>query len=141
MSGTLPGMPVLKSIDPDRIANPMHTILILAYYFPPMGLGGVQRPLKFARYLPAFGWRPVVATVKEVSYYNQDRTLLGELPEEVVVSRPESLDPFRLAYYSGQQVRATGRTYSRRRSLAPWVLVPYSQIGWVPFVVPRAFWK
>ncbi|MDP6053355.1 MAG: glycosyltransferase [Candidatus Latescibacteria bacterium] len=116
----------------------MRTVLILAYYFPPMGLGGVQRPLKFSKYLPQFGWRPIVATVKDVSYYSQDTTLLGELPEEVVVSRSGSLDPLRLAYCLGKQEKPIGRTRGRARSLAQWMLFPDNQIGWVPFVVMRA---
>ncbi|MBF8247681.1 MAG: glycosyl transferase family 1, partial [Bacteroidetes bacterium] len=35
-------------------------VLIIAYYFPPMGLSGVQRTVKFAKFLPKFGWKPTV---------------------------------------------------------------------------------
>lgn len=35
-------------------------MLVLLYYFPPMGGSGVQRPLKFLKYLPEFGWQPIV---------------------------------------------------------------------------------
>jgi glycosyltransferase involved in cell wall biosynthesis len=116
----------------------MRTVLILAYYFPPMGLGGVQRPLKFAKYLPEFGWRPIVATVKDVAYYNQDSSLLEELPDDAVVSRSGSLDPLRLAHHLGRQKKTATRTQSTGRSLARWFLFPDNQIGWVPFVVLRA---
>src|SRR5688500_7876120 len=37
-------------------------VLFLRYYFPPLGGAGVQRSVKFARYLPDFGYRPVVVT-------------------------------------------------------------------------------
>lgn len=40
----------------------MRRVLVLAYHFPPVGGGGVQRSLKFVRYLPEFGWQPVVVT-------------------------------------------------------------------------------
>src|SRR4051794_41976071 len=36
------------------------SVLYLAYFFPPRGGAAVQRSLKFARYLPEFGWRPLV---------------------------------------------------------------------------------
>ena len=40
----------------------MTKILILAYYFPPIGGGGVQRVVKFVKYLPQFGYKPIVVT-------------------------------------------------------------------------------
>ncbi len=42
-------------------------VLMIAYYFPPMGGAGVQRTLKFAKYLPEFGWSPHVLTVRDSS--------------------------------------------------------------------------
>jgi glycosyltransferase involved in cell wall biosynthesis len=66
-------------------------VLVIAYYFPPMGLSGVQRTLKFVKYLPDFGWNPVVLTTDSPSYYAFDDTLLSELPEDIAVYRaPES---------------------------------------------------
>ena len=41
----------------------MKKVLIIAYYWPPAGGAGVQRVLKFAKYLPKFGWEPVILTV------------------------------------------------------------------------------
>ena len=76
-------------------------LLFLAYYFPPMGMGGVQRAAKFARYLPEFGWTPHVVTVKPVRYYAWDESLLEEL-RGVQVHRTGSLDPARLAYLFGR---------------------------------------
>ena len=54
-------------------------VLVIAYYFPPMGLSGVQRTLKFVKYLPEFGWRPIVLTAGETPYYAHDPSLLEEL--------------------------------------------------------------
>ena len=39
----------------------MKRFLMIAYYYPPMGDGGVFRNLKFTHYLPEHGWRPSVA--------------------------------------------------------------------------------
>ncbi|MCX7983892.1 MAG: glycosyltransferase family 4 protein [Bacteroidetes bacterium] len=56
-------------------------VLMIAYYFPPMGLSGVQRTAKFAKYLTRYGWKPIVVTIEPMGYYAFDETLLGELEE------------------------------------------------------------
>jgi len=38
----------------------MKKVLIITYYWPPAGGPGVQRVLKFAKYLPEFGWQPII---------------------------------------------------------------------------------
>ncbi|MBO4370447.1 MAG: glycosyltransferase family 4 protein [Paludibacteraceae bacterium] len=67
----------------------MKNILIIAYYFPPSGGSGVQRWLKFVKYLPQFGYRPIVLTVDPTtaSYPQTDESLLKEIPQEAVVVR------------------------------------------------------
>jgi glycosyltransferase involved in cell wall biosynthesis len=59
--------------------QPLLNVLVIAYYFPPMGLSGVQRTLKFVKYLPDFGWRPIVLTAGETPYYAHDESLLEEI--------------------------------------------------------------
>lgn len=59
----------------------MNKVLIISYYFPPMGMGGVQRTLKFAKYLKEFGWDPVVITDSPKKYYAVDESLLKEAVE------------------------------------------------------------
>lgn len=44
--------------------TPGRKVLFIAYYFPPVAGGGVQRLAKFVKYLPAAGWLPVVLTVQ-----------------------------------------------------------------------------
>jgi glycosyltransferase involved in cell wall biosynthesis len=60
-------------------APPGLNVLVIAYYFPPMGLSGVQRTLKFVKYLPEFGWRPIVLTAGDTPYYAHYPSLLEEL--------------------------------------------------------------
>lgn len=62
----------------------MFKVLILAYYFPPMGLSGVQRVTKFVKYLPQFGWSPRVITCEPGTYYAFDETLLSDIPGDKV---------------------------------------------------------
>lgn len=64
-------------------------VLVIAYYFPPMGLSGVQRTLKFVKYLPYFGWDPVVVTTNSPAYYAYDNTLLDDLHNEISIYRTE----------------------------------------------------
>jgi hypothetical protein len=69
----------------------MKTVAILAYHFPPLGGAGVQRSLKFARYLPDHGYRPLVITGPgraDGRWTPADQTLLEELPDVRVVRVP-----------------------------------------------------
>ncbi len=56
-----------------------HNVLVISYYFPPMGLSGVQRTLKFVKYLPDFGWNPIILTTQPKSYYAFDDELEHEV--------------------------------------------------------------
>ena len=69
----------------------MKNVLVIAYVFPPIGGGGVQRTLKFVKYLPAFGWRPLVLTSKQAVFDYFDHTLVDEIPSEAKVYRTTSL--------------------------------------------------
>jgi glycosyltransferase involved in cell wall biosynthesis len=72
-------------------------VLIIAYYFPPMGLSGVQRTVKFAKFLPKYGWKPTVLTVEPTGYYAFDDTLLKEAEEAgVKIVRTLSYDVNRI---------------------------------------------
>ncbi|MBE3139730.1 MAG: glycosyl transferase family 1, partial [Thermoplasmata archaeon] len=67
----------------------MNKVLIITYYWPPSGGAGVQRWLKFAKYLPEFGWEPVILTVdpEYAAYPVTDNSLTAELPSSVKVHR------------------------------------------------------
>ncbi len=65
-----------------------NNVLVISYYFPPMGLSGVQRTLKFVKYLSTFGWNPTVLTTNVQSYYAFDETLINEIPE-ITICRTE----------------------------------------------------
>jgi hypothetical protein len=61
----------------------MKKVLIITYYWPPSGGPGVQRILKFVKYLPLFGWEPVILTVENGNYPSIDNTLLAEIPKDL----------------------------------------------------------
>src|SRR3712207_2800304 len=68
-------------------------VLIIAYMFPPIGGIGVIRPVQFAKYLPQFGWEPVILTVAQTDEYMMDASLLAELPPSVKIYRARSWEP------------------------------------------------
>lgn len=72
----------------------MKKILIITYYWPPSGGAGVQRWLKFAKYLPQYGWQPVVLTVdpRYASYPQRDESLVGETGEQCLVFTTKSFE-------------------------------------------------
>ena len=116
-------------------------LLFLSYYFPPLGMGGVQRAVKFARYLNEFGWRPYIVSVKDIFYYAKDESLLKEV-EFNPIYRTGSFDPARLAYFfSKLQFRPNKSQetsqYSSFANRLPVVFrhlfYPDSKILWMPF--------
>ena len=75
----------------ERTSDNKLNALVIAYYFPPMGLSGVQRTLKFVKYLPDFGWNPIVLTTDCQNYYAYDETLMKDIPEDTIIYKaPES---------------------------------------------------
>jgi glycosyltransferase involved in cell wall biosynthesis len=72
-------------------------VLIISYYFPPSGGAGVQRVLKLVKYLPEFGWQPVVLTVREdADFPARDPSLLDEIPAATPVHRTRIFEPYGL---------------------------------------------
>lgn len=74
----------------------MKKVLIISYYFPPSGGPGVQRVLKFVKYLPEFGWKPIVLTVKDGDFPARDESLLKEVPADIDVHRTDIFEPYDL---------------------------------------------
>jgi len=64
-------------------------VLIITYYWPPAGGAGVQRWLKFAKYLGDFGWEPIIYTPENPDPPSLDDSLLRDIPENIkVLSQP-----------------------------------------------------
>lgn len=70
----------------------MKTVIILAANFPPTGGVGVIRTLKFVKYLPSFGWEPIIVTLPNRSKRIIDDSLLVEIPSTAEVHRPFFFD-------------------------------------------------
>ncbi|PCN44872.1 glycosyl transferase family 1 [Brevibacillus laterosporus] len=68
-----------------------HNVLILSYIFPPIGGGGVPRPLKMAKYLGEFGWGVHVLTADPSYHATLDPSLLADVPTDVHIHRAKEL--------------------------------------------------
>ena len=95
----------------------MEKVLIITYYWPPSGGSGVQRWLKFVKYLPSFGWEPHVFTPENPSFAIQDPSLEKDVPPEAEVMRLPIWEPYDLFY------RLSGFTGSKTQP-SPTALVP-----------------
>lgn len=103
-------------------------LLMIAYFFPPLGGAGSLRPLKLAKYLPEFGWKPIVLTVRNPDwYYAQDPALLDELPKDILVFRTNMIRAA-WVYRILNPLRLSGADRWIRR----WLLHPDPQAGWIP---------
>ncbi|TDU39948.1 glycosyl transferase family 4 [Gelidibacter sediminis] len=81
--------------------------LIITYYWPPAGGPGVQRWLKFVKYLPDFGIHPVVYIPENPSYPLLDQTLLDDIPEDVTILKQPITEPYKLAEIFSKQASKT----------------------------------
>lgn len=125
-----------------------HNVLIICYGFPPIGGGGVPRPLKMAKYLGEFGWKVHVLTVDPAYHATLDPSLLAQLPPEVAIHRAKEwpLIPKRGAASGGTASAATGSSTPRPsvktilkkqavnllKKAKPYLLIPDDQILWMP---------
>lgn len=69
-------------------------VLIITYYWPPSGGAGVQRWLKFVKYLRNFGWEPVVYTPENPEYPAIDNSLLKDIPQGIEIVRTPIWEPY-----------------------------------------------
>ena len=72
-------------------------VLIVTYYWPPAGGPGVQRWLKFAKYLPEFGWEPIIYTPENPSYPLMDETLIKDIPKDLKIVKTNIWEPYQIA--------------------------------------------
>lgn len=74
----------------------VNRVLMIAFHFPPLrGSSGIQRTLKFAQYLPRFGWKPVVLSAHPRAFVNAGDDQLRDIPADVPVYRAFALDTSR----------------------------------------------
>lgn len=124
--------------------------MIITYYWPPSGGAGVQRSLKFVKYLTAFGIEPIVITVdpSQATYPILDESLLKEVSADVKVIRTRSFEPLKvLAAVKGKDnIPHGGFANTNKESITQKTLrfirgnffIPDARKGWVRFAVTAA---
>jgi glycosyltransferase involved in cell wall biosynthesis len=121
----------------------MKKVLIITYYWPPSGGSGVQRWLKFVKYLPSHGWEPHVFTPENPSFAVRDPSLENDVPVEAEVIRFPIWEPydifFKISGWFGVKKQATptvvpAANRSAFQSISTWVRGNF----FVPD--PRRFW-
>ncbi len=114
---------------------PNRNILLISYYFPPLGMGGVGRSLGLMKHLPKHGYNVTVLTVKDILYPEYDRTLLSGLDEDKII-RTDSCDPSRILYLLGARKKLSfGFSNTSILSL---LYYPDLKRGWNPFALRAA---
>ena len=130
----------------------MKKVLVISYYFPPSGGPGVQRVLKFVKYLPQFGWEPIVLTVDGGDFPARDESLLAEIPVATKVHRTRIFEPYGLyrkltgkpaaAPVDVENIPLGNKQRSLAEAIAGFVretfFIPDARIGWFPYAIPRA---
>ncbi|MDR0927699.1 MAG: hypothetical protein LBO69_08045 [Ignavibacteria bacterium] len=110
-------------------------VLVIAYYFPPLGLSGVQRTLKFVRYLPDYDWQPIVLTTGATNYYAFDETMEKEVAGTLIYRtekdpiNPSKNPQYKTAAYPSRFMQKT------RQIITQTLLVPDSRIKWKKYAV------
>ncbi len=100
----------------------MKELLMIAYYYPPLGGIGSLRPLKFSRYLSEYGWNTTVLTVLNDPDYTKDETLLSETPSNQQVIRAIRLPIYRtLRRFAKKGLRRYHLLYSFVDAQFDWV--------------------
>ncbi|SFI10286.1 glycosyltransferase family protein [Halpernia frigidisoli] len=82
--------------------NQPKKILIISYYWPPAGGPGVQRWLKFVKYLPEFGWKPTLFIPENPSYPIVDESLKNEVSPDLEIIKTKIWEPYQLAEKFGK---------------------------------------
>ncbi|MFN5371262.1 MAG: glycosyltransferase family 4 protein [Bacteroidia bacterium] len=128
----------------------MKKVLIITYYWPPSGGAGVQRWLKFVKYLPEFGIEPIVLTVdsEQAAYPVRDASLENDVSENVKVFRTPCTDYFKFyRIFSGKKELPTGGISSDGKSSLKQkimgfvrgnLLIPDPRRGWNSYAYQKA---
>lgn len=136
-----------------EVGVPRRKVLFIAYLFPPVAGGGVQRSSKFVKYLPHFGWEPIVLTVKEPYDFYTDKELLNEVKGNCNIYRTISIEPMKwvrkiLSKNSKRRIEKKSESELKvKKSLKPeflvrlktYLFIPDNEILWLPFGVWRGW--
>lgn len=113
------------------VAREPRRVLMFAYYFPPLGGGGVQRTAKYVKYLPSEGFEPIVVTGTPRGFFLRDAGLSRDVPAGTLIRRARAL-PLQTAQWKLDGLLRRAGIPTRLVNEALW---PDNHIGWLPAAV------
>ena len=123
-------------------------VLIITYYWPPSGGAGVQRWLRFSKYLPRFEWEPVILTVDPsyAAYPVTDDSLLSGLPSSVKIYKTPATDFFSIYKKNKSKIPSAGFANSAENTLLGKLMrfvrgnffIPDPRRGWNKYAFKKA---
>lgn len=121
----------------------MKKVLIITYYWPPSGGAGVQRWLKFAKYLPELGWQPIVYTPENPELPAVDESLEKDIPKDIEVIKQPIWEPYSwYRQFVGQKDKKIGSGFVSEKKepgllhkISVWVrgnfFIPDARMFWI----------
>jgi len=121
----------------------MKKVLIITYYWPPSGGAGVQRWLKFVKYLQNFNWEPIVYTAENPEMPVKDASLLRDIPNNIKIIKRKIWEPYHLyKWLSGKKGENINAAFlnengkkSRMAKLSVWIrgnfFIPDARKFWI----------
>jgi glycosyltransferase involved in cell wall biosynthesis len=110
-------------------------VLIITYYWPPAGGSGVQRWLKFVKYLQEYGIEPVVYTVDNARYLKEDKTLLDDVPRNTKVLKHSIWEPTDLLFWKKKKSQKSGISNISQNRFLSFIrgnfFIPDPKVFWV----------
>ena len=110
-------------------------VLIITYYWPPAGGSGVQRWLKFVKYLQNFGIEPIVFTVDNPNYPKEDTSLLNEVPKNITILKQPIWEPTDVMFWKKKNQQKKDVSNSVNNGLLSFIrgnfFIPDPKVFWV----------
>lgn len=121
----------------------MKKVLFITYFWPPSGKASLHWPLKIIKYLPKYGWQPVVLTVDEDTFSAKDESLSKDIDPNLKVYKSKTFEPFNLykkfigkkkeeQLVASETISTTNKSLAHKISI--WIrmnlFIPDARIGW-----------
>jgi hypothetical protein len=120
----------------------MKKVLVIAYYWPPAGGSAVQRWLKFSRYLPEYGWQPIIYVPEKAIYPETDPALEKEIPQTIKVIKHPITEPvsFYKKFMGGKKDGKIAASMSMKSELKGMAKIKHKIAWWIRsnFFIPDA---
>lgn len=120
----------------------MKKVLIITYYWPPSGGAGVQRWLKFTKYLPQYGWEPIIYTPENPDFAIEDLSLLQDIAPTTQVIKTNIWEPYQIYKWltgkRGQKINLSYAGKSKKEGIVHKIALTLRGNLLIPD--PRCFW-